>query len=133
MRLVDGQLKHDPSFTPPAECLLTKRQNDGRGRAMDKVYIPVREFPHINFFGLLLGPRGNSAKRMEKESGAKISIRGKSNVKEGKGRPGGSFEDDELHCLVTADSEDKVQKCVRLIYSVIEIVRALFRFFVRQA
>jgi hypothetical protein len=33
-----------------------------------KVYIPVKEFPEINFFGLLVGPRGNSLKKMERES-----------------------------------------------------------------
>lgn len=32
-------------------------------------------------------------------------------------------ENDELHCLVTGDSEDKVQKCVKLINKVIETVR----------
>lgn len=122
MRLVERQIKSDPSFKPPAEYLMAKRQNSGR--PTDKVYIPVKEFPEINFFGLLVGPRGNSLKTMERESGAKISIRGKGSVKEGKGRPGGPAEDenDELHCLITADTEEKVQRCVKLINSVIETV-----------
>ncbi|KAH6909038.1 splicing factor SF1 [Coprinopsis sp. MPI-PUGE-AT-0042] len=79
-------------------------------RPSDKVYIPVKEFPEINFFGLLVGPRGNSLKKMERESGAKISIRGKGSVKEGKARPD-QFADDaeeDLHCLVIADSDEKV-------------------------
>lgn len=132
MRLVDRQMKNDPEFRPPTEYLMAKRQNGGRPQ--DKVYIPVKEFPEINFFGLLVGPRGNSLKKMERESGAKISIRGKGSVKEGKGRPGGGFEDDEndeLHCLVTGDSEEKVQKCVKLINGVIEIVRPLPSFSLR--
>lgn len=123
MRLVDRQMKSDPNFKPPTEYLLAKRANGGRPQ--DKVYIPVKEFPEINFFGLLVGPRGNSLKNMERDSGAKISIRGKGSVKEGKGRPGGGFEDDEneeLHCLVTGETEEKVQRCVKLINSVIEIV-----------
>lgn len=129
MRLVERQIKSDPSFKPPAEYLMAKRQNSGR--PTDKVYIPVKEFPEINFFGLLVGPRGNSLKTMERESGAKISIRGKGSVKEGKGRPGGPAEDenDELHCLITADTEEKVQRCVKLINSVIETVSTELRAF----
>jgi hypothetical protein len=88
------------------------------------VYIPVKEFPEINFFGLLVGPRGNSLKKMEKESGAKISIRGKGSVKEGKARPDQYAEDaeEDLHCLVLADTDEKVTFCVRLINRVIETV-----------
>lgn len=130
MRLVDRQMKNDPNFKPPTEYLMAKRGNNGR--PTDKVYIPVKEFPEINFFGLLVGPRGNSLKKMERESGAKISIRGKGSVKEGKGRPGGGFDDDEneeLHCLITGDSEEKVQRCVKLINGVIEIVRGYFQSF----
>ncbi|TNY20702.1 hypothetical protein DMC30DRAFT_351935 [Rhodotorula diobovata] len=120
MRLVDRQIKLDPNFRPPTEYLMAKRQSSGRPQ--DKVYIPVKEFPEINFFGLLVGPRGNSLKKMERESGARISIRGKGSVKEGKGRPGHREEDenDELHCLISADTEEKVQSCVKLINSVIE-------------
>jgi splicing factor 1 len=117
-RLVDRAMKNDPNFRPPAEMM--QRRN---GRPMEKVYIPVHEFPEINFFGLLVGPRGNSLKRMERESGAKISIRGKGSVKDGKGR-GEQFnsdEDDELHCVVTGDDDIKVKNCVILINKVIEI------------
>ena len=48
--------------------------------------IPQDEFPEINFVGLLIGPRGNTLKSMEKDTGAKIIIRGKGSVKEGKVR-----------------------------------------------
>ncbi|WWC88683.1 branchpoint-bridging protein [Kwoniella dendrophila CBS 6074] len=118
-RLVDRAMKSDPNFKPPAEM---QNRNRNGGKPTDKVYIPVKEFPEINFFGLLVGPRGNSLKRMERESGAKISIRGKGSVKEGKGRPG-EFEEeekDELHCLIHADTEEKVKGCVALINRVIE-------------
>lgn len=93
-------------------------------RPQEKVYIPVKEFPEINFFGLLVGPRGNSLKKMEKDSGAKISIRGKGSVKEGKSRPDAFAEDSEedLHCLIMAETQDKVTACVRMINRVIETV-----------
>ncbi|KAG9088279.1 hypothetical protein FRC06_002113 [Ceratobasidium sp. 370] len=118
VRLIDRAMKSDPNFHPPAEYHQQKKSL----RPQDKVYIPVKEFPEINFFGLLVGPRGNSLKKMEKESGAKISIRGKGSVKEGKGRPDAYADDSEedLHCLVMADSEDKVAACVALINKVIE-------------
>ena len=120
IRLVDRAMKNDPNFRPPVEYHQQKRSQ----RPSEKVYIPVKEFPEINFFGLLVGPRGNSLKKMERDSGAKISIRGKGSVKEGKARPD-QFADDaeeDLHCLVVADSEDKVAACVRMINKVIETV-----------
>jgi splicing factor 1 len=126
IRLVDKAMKNDPNFRPPVEYHQQKRSL----RPQEKVYIPVKEFPEINFFGLLVGPRGNSLKKMERESGAKISIRGKGSVKEGKARPE-AFADDaeeDLHCLVTADDQEKVTTCVRLINKVIETVRNPPRF-----
>ncbi|KZO96577.1 hypothetical protein CALVIDRAFT_563661 [Calocera viscosa TUFC12733] len=117
MRLIERAMKSDPTFRPPVEFHMQRRN-----RPQEKVYIPVKEFPEINFFGLLVGPRGNSLKKMERESGAKISIRGKGSVKEGKGKPD-QFADDadeDLHCLVMADTEEKVTLCVNLINKVIE-------------
>jgi len=118
IRLVDKAMKNDPNFRPPVEYHQQKRSQ----RPSERVYIPVKEFPEINFFGLLVGPRGNSLKKMERESGAKISIRGKGSVKEGKARPD-QFADDaeeDLHCLVLGDSEEKVAACVKMINKVIE-------------
>lgn len=122
IRLVDRAMKNDPNFHPPVEYAQQKRSH----RPSEKVYIPVKEFPEINFFGLLVGPRGNSLKKMERESGAKISIRGKGSVKEGKARPDQYAEDaeEDLHCLVTGETDDKVTACVRMINRVIETVRA---------
>lgn len=113
-------MKNDPNFRPPVEYHQQKRSQ----RPSDKVYIPVKEFPEINFFGLLVGPRGNSLKKMERESGAKISIRGKGSVKEGKARPDQYADDaeEDLHCLVLAETEEKVAACVRMINKVIETV-----------
>lgn len=110
-------MKLDPNYRPPTEYHTQKRNN----RPQDKVYIPVKEFPEIKFFGLLVGPRGNSLKKMEAQTGAKISIRGKGSVKDGKGRPEAHADDadDDLHCLITADTQEKVQACVDLINHVI--------------
>ena len=36
-------------------------------KVTDKVMIPQEEHPDINFVGLLIGPRGNTLKNLEKE------------------------------------------------------------------
>ena len=80
--------------------------------------------------GLLIGPRGNTLKKMENESGAKIAIRGKGSVKEGKGKSDAahaSNQDEDLHCLIMADTEEKVNKAKKLIHNVIETVSTLPR------
>jgi len=62
---------------------------------------------------------------METESGAKIAIRGKGSVKEGKGRSDAahtSNQEEDLHCLIMAETEDKVNKAKQLIHNVIETV-----------
>jgi len=64
---------------------------------------------------------------MESESGAKIAIRGKGSVKEGKGRSDAahtSNQEEDLHCLIMADTEDKVNKAKKLIHNVIETVNS---------
>ena len=119
-RLIDRAMKSDPNFRPPTEYGGVNRQH--WGKPQEKVYIPVKEFPEINFFGLLCGPRGNTLKKMERESGAKISIRGKGSVKEGKSRSEkfAGDEEDELHCLITAELDSHVRACVKMINTVIE-------------
>lgn len=64
-------------------------------------------------------------KKMETESLAKIAIRGKGSVKEGKGRSDAahtSNQEEDLHCLIMADTEEKVNKAKKLIHNVIETV-----------
>ncbi|CAD6899000.1 unnamed protein product [Tilletia laevis] len=114
VELIDRQMKLDPNYRPPAEYHAARRNM----RPSEKVYLPLKEFPEINFFGLLVGPRGNSLKRMERESGAKISIRGRGSVKDGKGR-GGDEDEEEMHCVVTGEDDAKVKHCVRLINEII--------------
>ena len=67
---------------------------------------------------------------METESQAKIAIRGKGSVKEGKGRSDAahtSNQEEDLHCLIMADTEEKVNKAKKLIHNVIETVSCIFR------
>ncbi|XP_058075290.1 KH domain-containing protein At3g08620-like isoform X2 [Magnolia sinica] len=74
-----------------------------------RLEIPVDSYPHFNFVGRLLGPRGNSLKRVEASTGCRVYIRGKGSIKDpGKeeklrGRPGYEHLSDPLHILVEAE------------------------------
>lgn len=75
-----------------------------------QVYIPQKDYPGYNFIGLIIGPRGNTQKRMQKETNTKIAIRGKGSVKEGAARdPKYDYgEEEELHVLITGDKMEDV-------------------------
>lgn len=90
-------------------------------KTTEKLYIPVQDYPDINFVGLLLGPRGNTLRQLQEESGAKLAIRGKGSVKDGKAMDSVSGQTkDELHVLITADSTAMVNKAIKLTNDVIE-------------
>ncbi|KAK0652029.1 hypothetical protein B0T16DRAFT_405231 [Cercophora newfieldiana] len=120
-KLIEKAMKTIPNYHPPQDYRRpTKTQ--------EKVYVPVNDYPEINFIGLLIGPRGNTLKKMESESGAKIAIRGKGSVKEGKGRSDAahsSNQEEDLHCLIMADTEEKVNKAKKLIHNVIETAASI--------
>ncbi|CAM1502700.1 Fc.00g074760.m01.CDS01 [Cosmosporella sp. VM-42] len=125
-KLIEKAMKTIPNYHPPQDYRRpTKTQ--------EKVYVPVNDYPEINFtlptkVGLLIGPRGNTLKKMENDSGAKIAIRGKGSVKEGKGRSDAahaSNQEEDLHCLIMADTEEKVNKAKKLIHNVIETAASI--------
>ncbi|RMJ26120.1 hypothetical protein PHISP_03011 [Aspergillus sp. HF37] len=115
-KLVEKAINSIPNYHPPSDYRRpTKTQ--------EKVYVPVNDYPELNF-----RPRGNTLKKMETESGAKIAIRGKGSVKEGKGRSDAahaSNQEEDLHCLVMADTEDKIHKARKLVYNVIETAASI--------
>ncbi|KAK9892249.1 hypothetical protein WA026_019050 [Henosepilachna vigintioctopunctata] len=51
-------------------------------RVSVKVLIPVKEHPKFNFVGKLLGPKGNTMKRLQEETMCKMSILGKGSMKD---------------------------------------------------
>ncbi|OON22192.1 KH domain protein [Opisthorchis viverrini] len=115
--LVQQLTELNPDYKPPTDY------KPPQNRVTDKVFIPQENHPDINFVGLLIGPRGNTLKALEKETGAKIIIRGKGSVKEGKvGRRDGlplPGEDEPLHAFVSAPVAEAVQKAVRRINEII--------------
>lgn len=64
-----------------------------------KIYIPVDEYPEYNFMGIIIGPRGQTQKKLETESNCKISVRGRGANKEGKLQPQ-EGNDDDLHVWI---------------------------------
>ncbi|KMY95810.1 protein held out wings [Drosophila simulans] len=47
-----------------------------------KVFVPVNQFPKFNFAGKILGPKGNSLRRLQEESKCKIAIKGRSSIRD---------------------------------------------------
>ncbi|GMS97314.1 hypothetical protein PENTCL1PPCAC_19489, partial [Pristionchus entomophagus] len=111
------QLRHEkitallvlnPEYKPPADYRRAPTM-----RPFDKVWIPQEHHPHLNFVGLLIGPRGNTLKALEAESGTKIIIRGKGSIKEGKltRKDGQPFpgENEPLHAYVTGPDMSSIK------------------------
>eukprot|EP00472_Partenskyella_glossopodia_P012183 CAMPEP_0197522166 /NCGR_PEP_ID=MMETSP1318-20131121/7354_1 /TAXON_ID=552666 /ORGANISM="Partenskyella glossopodia, Strain RCC365" /LENGTH=544 /DNA_ID=CAMNT_0043074449 /DNA_START=97 /DNA_END=1727 /DNA_ORIENTATION=+ len=80
-----------------------------------KVMIPIDKYPDYNFIGLIIGPRGNTQKRLQKETGAKIFVRGKEPGNRKMNRPHRPEDDEPLHVLITAREQESVDKAEKLI------------------
>lgn len=107
--LVEEMIKRDPQYRPPPDYRPSKKWK--------KVWIPQKEYPGTNFIGLIIGPRGNTQKRMQRETNTKIAIRGRGSVKEGAARdPRNDYgEDEELHVLITGDKQEDVDNATLML------------------
>ncbi|KAM7531081.1 hypothetical protein LguiB_034491 [Lonicera macranthoides] len=117
--IISQIIKRNPAFKPPADYRPPKLHK--------KLYIPMKEYPGYNFIGLIIGPRGNTQKRMEKETGAKIVIRGKGSVKEGRygQKPNLKFdpaENEDLHVLVEADTPEALEAAAGMVEKLLQPV-----------
>jgi splicing factor 1 len=112
--LLERAMKISPAFAGAAGGFMLR----AAGLKFEKkLPIPLDQNPEYNFIGLIIGPRGNTQKRMEKETGAKIVIRGKGSMKDGKKKdntpqPG---EDEPLHVFITADTQESLDKAVKMV------------------
>ncbi|KAK6455248.1 Msl5 protein [Scheffersomyces xylosifermentans] len=128
--LVEQAAKSIKNYMPPSDYRKP-------AKTVEKLYIPVKDYPDINFMGLLLGPRGNTLRQMQEGSGAKMQLRGKGSVKDGKSamaddddsaaltstsfaNPTLDSNTDDLHVLITSDSASKIAKAIQLANEVIE-------------
>lgn len=108
-------LRLNPNYKPPAGYTPVSKEA--------KISIPVKESFGQNFVGLILGPQGNTKKRLEEETGTKITIKsGARDVEEGveiesadfDGKEVGSTKED-LHVHISADTYEKVDAAVSLL------------------
>ncbi|KAJ7558504.1 hypothetical protein O6H91_04G043200 [Diphasiastrum complanatum] len=74
-----------------------------------KIEVPVDKYPSFNFVGRILGPRGNSLKRVEQSTGCRVMIRGRGSIKDTakeekmRDKPGYEHLNEPLHILVEAE------------------------------
>jgi len=109
--MIEVAMMMNPQFKPPADY------TPGQIKKTKKIFIPQDKYPEYNFIGLIIGPRGNTQKKMERETGCKIAIRGKGSVKEGKVKSGKPQpgEDEALHVLITGDTEAQLDRAGKII------------------
>ncbi|XP_049835158.1 KH domain-containing, RNA-binding, signal transduction-associated protein 1-like [Schistocerca gregaria] len=125
---------------PPAG----RRASDGEQRRMvditrDKpikvtvrVVVPVRDHPKFNFVGKLLGPKGNSLKRLQEDTMTKMAILGRGSMRDKhkeeelrcSGDPKFSHLSDDLHVEITAFAPP-AEAHARIAYALAEVRRFL--------
>ncbi|KAL6509428.1 Splicing factor 1 [Orobanche gracilis] len=108
--IISKIIKKNPAFKPPANYRPPKLQK--------KLYPPAKEYPGYNFIGLVIGPGGITQKRMERETGAKIVIRGKGSRKRDlKHDPA---ENEDLHVLVEADTQESLDAAAGMVEKLLQ-------------
>ncbi|XP_059491106.1 KH domain-containing, RNA-binding, signal transduction-associated protein 2-like isoform X1 [Neocloeon triangulifer] len=97
-----------------------------------RVLVPIREHPKFNFVGKLLGPKGNSLKRLQEETMTKMAILGRGSMRDkqkeeelrGSTDPKFSHLNDDLHVEVTAFAPP-AEAHARIAYALAEIRKFL--------
>lgn len=108
--LIELLIEICPGFTPPPDFKPAKKTR--------KILIPVAEYPGYNFFGLIIGPRGNTQKKMQQETNTNIAIRGRGSVKPGGADPNKPYDpvdDEPMHVLITGDTQRQVDAAAKMI------------------
>ncbi|XP_050253069.1 splicing factor-like protein 1 [Quercus robur] len=99
--IISKLIKKNPTLQQPLEYKSSK--------LFKKPYIPVKEYPTYNFIGPIIGPLGNTQKRMEKGIGAKIRLRGKDITTDPQ------KNDEDLHVYVEANNQKSLDAAVGMI------------------
>jgi splicing factor 1 len=115
--IIEEMVKVNPAFKPPADYIKSKLNR--------KIMIPDQKLhPDVNFIGLIIGPRGNTQKKMERDTGCKIAIRGKGSVKDGSRKmknPPEPDANDALHVLIQGEREEDVERAAQMINELIDV------------
>ncbi|MEQ2309570.1 KH domain-containing, RNA-binding, signal transduction-associated protein 1 [Ameca splendens] len=76
-RIQKGEAKKTPEKETYLDLFATKTM-----KLKERVLIPTKQYPRVNFVGKLLGPQGSTIKRLQEETGAKISVLGKGSMRD---------------------------------------------------
>ncbi|XP_045615233.1 KH domain-containing, RNA-binding, signal transduction-associated protein 3 isoform X2 [Procambarus clarkii] len=101
-------------------------------RVTVKVLVPVREHPKFNFVGKLLGPKGNSMKRLQEETLTKMAVLGRGSMRDkqkeedlrASGDPKYVHLLEDLHVEITAFASP-AEAHARIAYALAEVRRYL--------
>ena len=108
-KVAEQLMKLNPAFSTPLDMM--------RSKPVRKIPIPASQMPNQSFIGLIIGPRGNTQKRMEQETGCKISIKGKG-MRGSANLPG--EEEEELHVFISGDDEAKVEQAAKMVMELLQ-------------
>ncbi|KAL8126115.1 hypothetical protein AgCh_013415 [Apium graveolens] len=114
--LVDGKLKigvHAPEKLIKEREKIFSELAKRNAIISRELYVPVKEYPTYNFISLILGPKGNTQKRMELKSGARIRLRGKDSSKSA--QEADSSEDEELNVYIEAIGQKSLDAAVCMV------------------
>ncbi|XP_058449010.1 KH domain-containing, RNA-binding, signal transduction-associated protein 2-like isoform X2 [Malaya genurostris] len=97
-----------------------------------KVLVPIREHPRFNFVGKLLGPKGNTLKRLQEDTLCKMAILGRGSMKDRKKEeelrsamdPKYAHLNDDLHVEVNANGPP-AEVHARIAYALAELRKYL--------
>ncbi|XP_069996159.1 KH domain-containing, RNA-binding, signal transduction-associated protein 2 isoform X3 [Penaeus vannamei] len=101
-------------------------------RVTVKVLVPVKEHPKFNFVGKLLGPKGNSMKRLQEETMTKMAVLGRGSMRDkqkeeelrASGDPKYVHLTEDLHVEITAFASP-AEAHARIAYALAEVRRYL--------
>ncbi|XP_017481704.1 PREDICTED: KH domain-containing, RNA-binding, signal transduction-associated protein 2-like [Rhagoletis zephyria] len=51
-------------------------------KLVQKVFVPIKQYPKFNFTGKILGPKGNSLRRLQDETQCRIVIKGRNSIRD---------------------------------------------------
>ncbi|KAL4493499.1 hypothetical protein ABPG72_007507 [Tetrahymena utriculariae] len=101
--LIEEAMRINPAFIPPHDFKVQKKQK--------KIYLPEQNAELLK--QKVIGPKGQTHKRLEQESGCKISIKGKGSGN-GMKRVENDFND-KLHILLQGDTDEQLEKGATLV------------------
>lgn len=95
--LINERQNLNPSFVHAAKLLdleisqaqigqekakLLELHNDKPTKVVLKVKVPANEFPKFNFIGKIIGPKGNSLRRIQDETGCRMAVFGRGSMRD---------------------------------------------------